>query len=621
MARSGKTRRDRRRDPPRRADAKTQELGPTILALGAALILTFVAYVGVFHHSFVSLDDATNVTQNPLVQGKQYGALLRSIVNNSYIPVTMVSLALNAERPLSPRPFLATNLAIHLVNTGLVFCLALALSRRRILAAFLAALLFGIHPMHVESVAWVSSRKDVLYALFFLGGLMAYWRYLERRAWPWLLATFGLFVLSCLSKGMAVVFPPVLVLLDYWKRRPILERGALLEKVPFFATALLFGLIAVDAEAGRDFHGLFTVVDRQLKATMSTESFTPYLRVALPSFGFMMYTWRILVPIRLGVFYPYPTLEEALRPPYLISIAFFLGAIALAIWSVRRNRTLALGLGWYLLVILPVLQWIPVGASTLADRMTYLAYAGPFVALAMGADALFRSRRAARVWLAFGLAIVLGFFFVRAVRQVETWTNSETLWANVVRLYPRSDRPYIARGNARGEAGNLEGAMADFRTAMNLGSRDAGVFDGLGTAYGAMNRPDSALVMYDRALAIDSTLGRTYANRAIVHLRLEQPREALEDLDRASALLPVQTPTFHFPRGNAYMRLGRYREAEEEFGNAIEAGQLVTDARFNRAACRLRLNDAAGAREDLEAVLRLDPGYGGAREQLRAIGD
>jgi tetratricopeptide (TPR) repeat protein len=588
--------------------------------LAGVLLITLVAFAGSFSHDFVSLDDATHVTQNPLVLNQRYDALLTTVVNNSYIPVTMLSLAANVTRPLTAKPFLVTNVLVHVLNTALVFWLVYLLSRRRLGVAVVAALLFGIHPMRVESVAWVSSRKDVLYVLFLLAGLIAYWRYLEKRSWPWLALTFALFLLSCLSKAMAVVFPLLLVLLDFWKRRPVFERTTLLEKAPFFAVSLLFGLIAIDVEKGGGFHGLFQVVDKQLVATVRTENWTTLQRIVFPTYGHLIYVTRLFVPTGLGAYYPYPTAAEAAHPQYPLSILFFLGTIALALWSVRHARTLAFGLGWWLLVILPVLQWIPVGASMLADRMTYLAYVGPFFLAGVGVDALWERRRQWRPAILGVLAIVAALFFFETRRQVETWRNSEALWANVIHNYPRAPVPYISRGNALGEKGRIEDAMADFRTAVALGSRRGDLYDGLGNAYGSLGKPDSALLMYNQALEIDPTLGRTYYNRAIVQLRLQHPREALADLDRSLQVMPIQAASLHFPRGNAYLQLGMYSEAEGEFTRAIDGGQLVTDARFNRGLARMRLGNTPGAREDFQEILRLDPGYLPARDQLRTLG-
>jgi hypothetical protein len=373
MSRPAPRRQSRRSDRPVPTAARARSAGPALLAAAAVVAVTIAAFAGSFGHDFVSLDDPTLVSQNPLVQEQRYDVLLTANVNNSYHTLTMRPLAANASQPLTAKPFLVTNVLLHALNTALVFWLAYLLSRRRIAVALVTALLFGIHPMRVESVAWVSSRKDVLYVCFLLAGLIAYWRYLARRAWPWLAAAFGLFVLSCLSKGMAVVFPLLLVLLDWWHGRRVLETRALLEKVPFLAVSLLFGLIALDAEAGRDFHGSFTVVDRHLKAVMGTSGFSPLQRVAFPTYGNMTYLWPVVAPTDLCVLYPYPAPAEAAHPKYALSILVFAGTVAVAAWGLRRARPVAFGLGWYLLAILPVLQWVPIGASMLADRMTYLA--------------------------------------------------------------------------------------------------------------------------------------------------------------------------------------------------------------------------------------------------------
>lgn len=620
MGKPPKAIRPRRSDAHPRARSHSHPWGAILFVALGIVAITVAAYAGAFRHSFVSLDDATTVTQNPLVLGQRYDALLTALVNNSYHPLTMLSLAMNASKPLSSQPFIVTNVVLHTLNTVLVFWLVYLLSRRRLIVATVAALLFGIHPMRVESVAWVSSRKDVLYAFFFFAGAITYWRYLEKQRWPWLLSTFVLFVLSCLSKGMAVVFPLVLVLLDYWKRRPIVSQRSILEKAPFFAVSLLFGLIALDAEAGRDFHGLFTVINKELVATLDTTEFTPFQRLAYPTYGFMTYAWQVIAPVDLGVLYPYPTPAEASHWKYPFSIVFFFGAIAMIVWSVKRARPVAFGVGWYLLVILPVLQWVPIGASMLADRMTYVAYFGLFFLVAMGVGWLFERYATSRVFLYAGIAAVTALLFVQTTRQVETWKNTETLWTNVIRIFPRCDLPYISRGNGRGEAGQIQGAMADLQTAMRLGSRRADMYEGLGNAYASIGKADSAVMMFDLAVKGNPIVGRTYYNRAIAQLIVGRPREALADLEKALELMPIQAQSLHFPRGNAYMQLAMYPKAIAEFSRAIAAGQLVPDAHFNRGVCKLRSNDTAGAIADFQETLRLVPNYPPAMEQLKALG-
>jgi len=614
----GPRRRDRsqRQAAPRRAGEPSSPW--RFGALAAALFVTVLAvYAGAFRHDFVRWDDPTYVGENPLVLGRQAGPLLTAVVARNFHPVTMLSLALNASQPLSPRPFLVTNVLLHALNTGLVFWLALLLLRRRVLPAFFVALLFAVHPMHVESVAWVSERKDVLYSLFFLSAAIAYWKYLETRRRAWIAVTFGLFLLSCFSKAVAVVFPAVMVLLDYWKRRNILERRALLEKAPFLAASVLFGLIAVDVQAGGDLHGILKPVGERMRALPATNPFPLLQRVAFPAYGHLQYLVKLFVPLRLSAFYRYPaSVAESSRPEYAAGIVVLLATVAVFLVSVRRWRIVAFGLGWYFATLLPVMQWLPVGEAIMADRYTYLPYFGLFLILVAGVAAAAERLPALRVplWSVCGLFAL--FLMARTLHQVETWKDTDALWSNVIRNDPRADKAYAARANFRGREGRVAEALSDLQIARGLNPRRGEVYEDLGNAYGSLGRPDSAVLFFGEALRIDPTLGHTYYNRAIAYLRLGRPREALSDLAQAESLMPGETASLHFPRGNAFLSLGDDVHAVEEFGRAIEAREGGADAYANRGLARLRLGDKDGAGSDFREALRIDPNHAEAQAQL-----
>ena len=516
----------------------------------------------------------------------------------------MYSLAWNAAPPLSPKPFLVTNAFLHTINAGLVFWLVFRLSRRRLFPAFWAALLFGIHPMHVESVAWISERKDVLYTLFFLAGAIAYHRYLERRTLPWLGGALALFVLSCLSKGMAVVFPLVMVLMDVWERRRVLETRAILEKVPFFLVALLFGRIVLDVQGGGDLNGLLTKTTVHLKGLADTLPYAAWERLVLPTYGFAAYLIKLFVPVRLSAFYPYPP-PGALGAVHFLAPLVFVGVLALIVWDYRRTRILTFGLGWYLVTILPVLQWIPVGEAIMADRYAYLSYVGPLFALSMGIARVASAVRGRRMAGSVALACFAALCAVLTVRQIAVWRNSETLWSQVLRLHPRAEMAYVARGNARGSTGRVQEALEDLRAARSLGSRRHDLYDGLGNAYGALGQLDSSVVMYTSSLAINPNSGRTYYNRAVALVRLQRPQEALADLDRAQALLGSANVNLHPTRGDAYLQLQRYREAASEYDRAIERGARDAMIYNNRGIARWNLGDQAGAEADITEARRL----------------
>jgi Tfp pilus assembly protein PilF len=609
--------------PARRAIPAPVRRRPAALAflVGAALAAVVIAaYRGALANGFSVLDDWAYVTQNPLVLGRHYGELLRAVVSNNYHPLTLVTLAWNVGTPLSPGPFILTNVLLHAVDTVLVFGLAWLLSGRRLAVAAFVALVFGIHPMHVESVAWISERKDVLHALFYLGAAIAYWLHLERGGARLLVVAFALFVLSCLSKGMAVSFPLAMIALDLWKRRPLLERRAVLEKLPFFAVALLFGAIAVDVQAGGDFHGLLRAGPEAAGVIRSAMPYSTLQRAVLPAAAAAGYLWHLFVPVGMAAFHPYPSPAEAGRAPYLLAPLAWAALVALAAWDLRRSRILAFGIAWYLATVVLVLQWIPVGMALSADRYTYLPYIGLAFAWAMGMDRIAARRRWLRVVLWGASAVFALLLFVQTTRQVTTWRDGETLWTRVVQVHPRSGQGYASRGNARLGAGRMTEAVVDLRTALRLGNRSAQLFDGLGSVEGMLGHPDSALVMFDRAIAADAGQGSSYFNRALVKLQLGRLGEVIQDLDRALELVPTMAPRILALRGFTFTQLGEFRAGAAAFDRAIAAGARDADTFSNRGFCRLRLGDRAGAAEDFRQALRLDPGHVPAAGQLRGMG-
>jgi tetratricopeptide (TPR) repeat protein len=459
--------------------------------------------------------------------------------------------------------------------------------------------------MHVESVAWISERKDVLYTFFFLLAAIAYERYLTLQRWPWLALTFGLFTLSCLAKAMAVPFPLVMILLDTWKRRPPFTVRAAMEKAPFVAAALVFGLIALDVQGGGTFHGLLARADTHLKGMADSLNLTTAQRLVLPMYGNLMYIVRFFMPLGQSAFYPYPAPGTPLDAAQLLAPVAFFAIVGVAIASRRRAPWLTFGLGWYLVTVAPVLQWVPVGEAVMADRYTYLPYVGLLFALGVGLDRLIVSRPSLKPVVVAACVLFSVFLFSRTLRQVEIWRDSDTLWTSVIRRYPGNELAYVSRGNARGRAGRLDEAMSDLRQARALGSRRGSLYDGLGNAFGSRGELDSALAMFDRGLYLEPNMPRTYYNRGIAHLRLGQPADALADFATAGRLQPSLEPMIHFPRANALLQLARYGDAAAEYGRAIEAGVRDASVYSNRGLARTNLGDAQGAAADFEEARRL----------------
>jgi hypothetical protein len=381
-------------------ESKTNQL---ILSGLLIIILVLATYQGALKNGFVDWDDNEYVVNNNMIRNQgetQFKDILSTVVSLNYHPLTMLSMRLNnntcqsCPNGISAKPFIRGNITLHLFNSILVFLLIFLLSDRNVLIAFLVAAVFGVHPMHVESVAWVSERKDVLYGFFFLSGLLAYVKYLteHKGRYLWLIFSFVLFILSCLSKATAVVFPVVLLLLNFWfqdKNKEQSVKSALLGIVnpkklllllPFFAVSVFFGLMATQIQSGKNFMGMLKFLKEHNDVINVVGPVSTLQHIQVGSYGFLTYIVKFFLPVNLSPFYPYPTLQEFNHGSFSITmwIAFvaLLFTIFLVIRSLRKSKLYFFGIGFYFITIALVLQFISVGTAVIAERYSYLPYIG-----------------------------------------------------------------------------------------------------------------------------------------------------------------------------------------------------------------------------------------------------
>ncbi len=424
------------------------------LWLAPILILTFLTLSPLTKFTFLSWDDNAYVFENPYLvktytESITYFFQQHYFIGN-YIPITMLTYAFEYHQVALDPPFYHTfNLIIHLLNVALTFLFIYLLSKKRALVAIFVALFFGIHPMHIESVAWVAELKDVLYSFFFLGGLICYYKYLEtntlsgnslepieyaigqpdsnpKKGKLYLLAlTFLLFLISILSKPAAITFPLVLILLDYYTRRRF-TRHIWIEKTPFLIVSLIFGLIAIKAQAADKLvHDYYPITQRILFACHSL----------------LNYSVHLLVPYDIAIYHPYPKMADGYLP-----IVFYLAPIALlAIGyglykSARHTRLLIFGFLFFTVNLLLVLQLLSIGDAITADRYTYVPYIGLLFILGMGFDWLincqqerFKTYKSFTIGIATIMAI--GCSYV-TYSHTQVWENDETIANDLLAKYP-----------------------------------------------------------------------------------------------------------------------------------------------------------------------------------------
>ena len=330
-----------------------------------ALLITAGSLFPSIQNKFTNWDDGEYVTENTLIRDISPASIKGMFVepvSSNFHPLTIFSFAVEYKfAGLNPFFYHLTNLVIHLLNTGFVFLFIYLLCRNGPVA-FLTALLFGIHPLHVESVAWISERKDVLYTFFYLSSLIAYIRYLERANAGAYVLSFLLFILSCLAKSMAVTLPAVLLLIDYY-RSGKLTRGNIIAKVHFFAVSAAVSFIAVMTQRAQE------VIER------TQEVFGSLMNVYVAVKGICFYLWKIIIPVHLSAIYPMP---PAVRGGELALDIAVVAALSLAIYfSRKKSRIYIFGGLFFLITILPVLKFIPIGnAIFAADRYTYVPSIG-----------------------------------------------------------------------------------------------------------------------------------------------------------------------------------------------------------------------------------------------------
>ncbi len=604
------------------ASSKNNLKTSSLLLVFAICIVTVLAYLKGFspEKEFTNWDDLGYVVEQPLTKttNPDSVALLyqpSTQVMLNYHPLTMLTLRYNYQQSaLDIQPYFKTNLLLHVCNTVFVFLLLLQLGNRSLFIAGFGALFFGIHPMHVESVAWISERKDVLYTFFFLLALLSYIRYVKKENLLWLVLTFVLFIASCLSKAMAVPLPIVLLLLDYFYQRKFSVKS-ILEKVPFFALAVWIGWNAVQIQANG--------------AIAEYEIFSTFERFMFASYGFIMYWVKFFVPIELAAFYPYPTFDAQHGLPFFfylapfIAIALSLGSI-FAVYKFKKEwlRTYIFGFGFFVVMIALVLQFISVGSAIMADRYAYIPYIGAsFMILWMLEKSVFLSKN--KTLLIGALGVYSLFLFAQAYKMTGVWTNSETLWSNVIELYPYQiervgnivhvkktgvEVAYKNRGNYYREHNRMDLAFKDYNVLVDARVKDALVYSNMGNMYALENKFDASIEMYKLALERDKNSFDVYLNRGITYAKMGKHVEAIADYEQA---LRIQKNDIRAMSNicSELLNAQRYDETLKYAQLLIKAVPNGSDGYFYRGTVYVNQQKFDLAVIDLEKSISLRPDY------------
>jgi protein O-mannosyl-transferase len=611
-----KQRQDRQpRELPRGSHKRSMTVGIYLLLAG----LSLAVFGQTIHYDFVNFDDDLYVYNTPAIRaGLTINGMASAFTSphaRNWHPITTISHMLDCQLyGLNAGGHHATNVILHTIAVLLLFAVLRQMTGAIWRSAIVAAL-FAVHPLHVESVAWVSERKDILSAVFFLLMLGAYVRYARAPSVTRYLVVAVLFAAGLMSKPMLVTAPLVLLFLDYWplrrfeqlssttRKTKVLKsrnqgriiRGLFLEKIPLLVLSAGSGIIT------------FALQKRAAGAIPPL----PFLwRAQNAVITYVIYAWKTLWPTRLAVFYPHPNDTWATWQVGLAILLLLAITCAAIIWRDKRPY-LFTGWFWYLVMLVPVIGLVQVGEQGHADRYTYLPSIGLFLiavwaagdVIAVGQVRLWRGVATA------GTVVVVAVLACAAFTQTSYWRNSETLWTHALAVTGDNDVAHNNLGYLCVDRGDLDNALSHFETASRIRSGKLDAHYNLGTAFVEMNlgdalarkgQADEAMVHFEQAIKLQPDYAEAYYNRGNVLFAKGRIDEAIADFEKALQIQPDDADA-HTGLGNALLRKGALKDAIAHYNEAMALAPDDPHSRSNLAWVLATSTDAS-VRDGAKAV-------------------
>lgn len=564
------------------------------------ILTTWVCFSNAFKNDFTNWDDVGYVLNNPLINSLSIDHLkniFKTDVMSNYHPLAILSLAIDYHFfQLDPYGYHATSIVIHIMNVLMVF-LFIRLLTGKMIIAFITALLFGIHPMHVESVSWVAERKDVLYVFFYLSSLCIYTVYIKSKKKKKHVLFFSgiLFFLSLFSKGQAVTLPVVLLLIDYFSGRTF-TRNVLLEKVPFFLASIVMGIVAVMAQ-------------KESGAIEIIQSHTFFERVLFASYSFLNYVLKMFYPGNLSAYYPYPEKTGDSYPfIYYAAPVLFLVLIFLFVKYFRKNKNLLFGFGFYAVNIILLVQLLPVGSAIISERYSYLSYTGLCFIVGNSFYSVWNSGKRSLSVYKYLFSVVLIAFVTylgfKTFGRNKIWKNSEQLWTDVIRQYPNTVIAYSNRGTYYQKQGDYDLAVSDLNKALALRPDHVEALVNRSNIYRIKGNYDLAIADCNKAIETKKNYPGAYMNRGIAYCFVERFDDALVDFEKVISVDPANADVY-CNRGNIYDMRGRFDSAIADYSKSIEINPLYSDAFYSRGKTYVKKKNYEAAVNDLNKALSL----------------
>jgi protein O-mannosyl-transferase len=587
------------------------QLRNALLVMFGLVVINLFIYAQVRNFEFIGWDDPLYVTQNAEVmkglswQGTQWAFATGHAAN--WHPLTWLSLMLDVQLfGISPGHIHFTNLLFHVANSLLLFWVLFRMTSAVGLSAFVSGL-FAVHPLHVESVAWVAERKDVLSAFLLLLTIWAYIAYVRKPGPTQYSLVHVLFALALLAKPMAITLPVMLLLLDVWPLgRAVPGKGQWAAWWPLMREKLWLVLMAIAVSA------VTLAVQRHGGTMAGFEAFPLGARVSNAFVSYGAYLGKMLWPCSLSAFYPFQLLPGWAAAGCVLGL---IGISFLAIRSAARAPCFLMGWSWYLVTLLPVIGLIQVGDQGRADRYTYLPLIGIFIAIAWGAHTVLRHRHVLKIVSGLIACAVICVFAVMARSQAGCWKNAMSLWRQALESTTRNVHANVNFGFALMDRGEVSKAIVHYSEALRIDPNFAEAHNALGVALLRQDQVIDAGRHFAQALRIKPAFWEATGNMGTVLARQGKSEEAVSFFARALGAKPGDAQ-LHHNMGLALAEMGKASEAIAHFSEAAKIKPDFAEPHVQLGNILLRQGELDRAFEHYREAIRIKPGSTDARINL-----
>lgn len=589
-------------------ELEAQRVSSRVVAAISVVLVLLVAFVfaQVRTHEFLTYDDPIYITENETVQkGLTADGIVWAFTSFDFNwhPITWLTHLTDVTLfGLDAGKHLLVNVVIHAIN-AILLLIVLARATGRVWRSSAVAALFAIHPLHVESVAWLSERKDVLSSLFLLLTIFFYLRFVDGRSKRAYAAMIVAFILGLMSKGMLVTLPFVLLLIDYWplRRWSFGEwktlRGLFMEKLPLFLLILPAIFVTWYAQ-------------HAVEAIANIRFVSVPIRLANAAISYVVYIRRMFLPTDLALGYAYPS---TISPTVTLICTLILLAITALVLLRRERRYLFTGWFWFVGMLVPVSGIVQIGPQSMADRYTYIPLVGLFIAgVWLVADFIRRFPLLRIPATIMAAAIILGLTFA-ARAQTSHWKDTETLFRRTARVTPRNPVAHETLGFALFRNGEYEKAIVEFHALIAIRPQYARGYQGLGASLAALGRTTEAIEAYRTSVRLDPMNAEAQRQLGLLEMAAGQTAEAAKRLEQAASLGDVQA------QGSLAMARGNTDAAIAEYEAAVEREPNSPEALNNLAAALARKGREDEALERYRAALRLSPFHYDANMNIGAL--